>query len=416
MKLTKRAVDAAKPQGRDHFLWDSELTGFGLRVFASGRKSYLVQYKRGGRTRRVTIGQHGAFTPEEARRRAAKLLTEVADGGDPAARREEEREDPTVAELCDLFLKEGAATLKDSTRATYASAIERHVKPVLGRRKVRSITPADVERLRNEIATGRTAADVRTGYRGRARVTGGRGIAERVVAYLGSIFAFAVRRKLRRGLTPENPCHGVESLPGPKRLERFLTLAELSRLGDALAAAEREGANRAFIAAVRLLVLTGCRRSEILKLRWSEVDIQRGRLRLADSKTGTKVVPLGAAALELLNSLPRTGDYVLPAAGGQGHAVGLQKFWERLRQRAGLKDVRIHDLRHSFASVAVAGGASLYLTGRVLGHRQSRTTEIYAHLDDDPLRAVANRASAAIAAALKGGSAASEVVELRRPR
>ncbi len=409
-KLTKRAVDAAQPNGRDYFLWDAELAGFGLRVFASGKRSYLIQYKRHGRTRRLTIGPHGALTPDEARRRAAKLFAELADGGDPAEKRAEARRDLTVAELCDLYLAEGTAVLKSGTLATYRSAVERHIKPLLGKRRLGALTRGDIEKFQADVASGRTAVDQRTGCRGRARVTGGKVIAGRATAYLASILSFSVRR----GLRADNPAQGVRLLNADKR-ERFLSPVELARLGDALAAAERESANSAFVAAVRLLLLTGCRKNEILRLRWSEVEPERGLLRLSDSKTGAKVVPLGAAALEVLANLPRTGDYVLPASTGSGHAVGLQKFWERLRRRAGLDDVRLHDLRHSFASVAVAGGDSLFLIGKVLGHRQARMTERYSHVRDDPLRAVADRASATIAAAMKGRDEG-EVVKLPSKR
>src|SRR5262249_17763099 len=160
---------------------------------------------------------------------------------------------------------------------------------------------------------------------------------------------------------------------------------------DVLAAMQREDRlSSTATAAIRLLLLSGCRKSEILSLRWEWVDIERSVLRLPDSKTGAKAVPLAAAAMKLLSELPRRGAFVLPAATGAGHYSALQKDWERVRARAKLGDVRVHDLRHSFASFAVADGNSLYLIGKVLGHRQARTTEIYAHLADDPIRAVAD--------------------------
>ncbi len=188
----------------------------------------------------------------------------------------------------------------------------------------------------------------------------------------------------------------------------------MATLGETLTVASREGESPVIIAAIRLLILTGARKGEILGLKWDEVDFERGCLRLADSKTGARAIPLGAPALELLASLPRIEDnpHALPGDKEGGHLVGLQKAWERLRKRAGLEDVRLHDLRHSFASVAVAGGDSLYLVGKVLGHRKSATTERYAHLADDPLRAVADRTASTIAAAMNGTGG--EVVELPR--
>lgn len=412
-KISKRAVDATEPGDHDVYLWDADLAGFGLKVTPAGGKVYLVQYRMGGRkgrTRRVTIGRHGQLTPDQARREAKRLLGQVAAGHDPAEVRAEARRDPTVADLCDLYLTEGCATKKPSTLATDRSNIERHIKPLLGRRRVRTVKRADVERFQQDVARGNTAADVKTGPRGRAIVTGGRGTAARTVAVLGAIFTFAVKRDLR----PDNPVRGVTRYKG-ERKERFLGLTELARLGDALATAEREGENAAAVAGIRLLVMTGARKSEITSLRWEYVDMERSCLRLPDSKTGAKVIPVGAPVLELLASLrPLEGNpYVLPGDKTGRYFLGLPKAWARIRKRAGLDDVRLHDLRHSFASVAVSGGDSLYLVGKLLGHRQSRTTEVYAHLADDPLRAVADRTAGQIAAAMKGrDEIGAEVVEL----
>jgi integrase len=238
----------------------------------------------------------------------------------------------------------------------------------------------------------------RTKKRGRAIIDGGPGTAARSLAVLGAMLEWAAHPD--RKLIPANPAKGVKLLKGRKR-ERFLSEAELGRLADALAAMEAEHRlSPSATAAIRLLLLSGCRKAEILSLRWEWVDIKRGVLRLPDSKTGAKVVPLAAPAVKLLAELPHRGNYVLPATTGAGHYTGLQKDWERVRAGAGLAGVRIHDLRRSFASFAVADGNSLYLIGKVLGHKQARTTEIYAHLADDPIRAVADRTAARIAAAM----------------
>ncbi len=408
VKITKRAVDAAVPGSRDAFLWDTDQIGLGLKVTPAGARIYVLQYRIGRRLRRYTIGRHGApWTPEAARQEAARLLGLIAAGTDPADAKAASRSELTMTELCDLYLSEGCATKKPSTLVTDRRNIERHIKPLLGRKGVRAVTVGDIERFQRDVAAGKTAADVRTRPRGRAIVAGGQGVAVRTLAVLGAIFTFAVKRKLR----PDNPVRGVERFRG-QRKERFLTIGELAQLGDALTAAERDGFSPVAIAAIRLLVLTGARKSEILTLRWAWVDFERSCLRLPDSKTGAKAVPLGAPALELLASLPHVENnpHVLPGENTGGHFVGLQKAWARLRERAGLSDVRVHDLRHSFASVAVAGGDSLYLVGKVLGHRQARTTEAYAHLQDDPVRAVADKTARSIAAAMSGQTA--EVVEL----
>jgi integrase len=191
----------------------------------------------------------------------------------------------------------------------------------------------------------------------------------------------------------------------------------LAKLGEALVAAERVGENKRAIAAIRLLILTGARKSEILGARWEWIDIARGYLHLPDSKTGEKLVPLGAPALAVIAAQPRVqgNPYLLPSVKKDMHYVGLPKAWERIRARAGLDDVRLHDLRHAFASVGASGGDSLLVIGALLGHRDAKTTQRYAHLQDDPVRAAANRISGTIAAAMAGRPAA-KVVRLKGRR
>ena len=218
-KLRKRVVDAARTDGREDFIWDEDLPGFGLRIFASGKKSYLVQYKlggRGGRTRRMSLGLHGKLTPDEARKRAKKLLAAVADGGDPASDRAEAKKALTVANLAALYVAESPAekpNKKASSWATDSSNIERHIKPLLGNKMAKALTQADIARFQADVAAGKSKADVKTGFRGRAIVEGGRGTAARSVAVLGAMLQFAVGRKL----IPANPAKGVRLLRGEKR-------------------------------------------------------------------------------------------------------------------------------------------------------------------------------------------------------
>jgi integrase len=343
-KLTKRTVDAERTEGREKFVWDEDLPGFGLRVFISGKKSFVVQYKlggRGGRTRRISLGLHGKLTAEEARRKAARLLAAVADGGDPATDRAEAKQALSVADLANLYLTEGPAekpNKKASSWVTDRSNIERHVKPLLGRKIAKALTQADIAKFQADVAAGKSKADIKTGKRGRAIVKGGRGTAARSLAVLGAMLHFAEGRKL----ITENPAKGVRLLKGQKK-ERFLSEAEVATLAEVLSAMETERRLSATAAdAARLLMLTGCRKSEIVSLRWEWVDFDRGCLRLPDSKTGAKVVPLAAAAMELLSGLQRTSTYVLPAAKGTGHYTGLQKDWERVRARAGFPGLRLH--------------------------------------------------------------------------
>jgi integrase len=405
-RITKRSVDAAlpNPAGGDTFFWDSDVKGFGLRMKPSGVKSYVLKYRIGRRTRRLTIGKHGSpWTPEQARERAGELLRAVYDGRDPATEKAEARRDLTITELSDVYLDDGPAAKpnkKPSSWITDRSNIERHIKPLLGQKMLKSLTQAEVAKFQADVAAGKNTTDVRTKKRGRARVRGGKGTAARSLAVLGAMLEFG----LGRGLIPANPARGVPLLKGEKK-ERFLSGPELTRLADTITSMERGGIVSSTAAtAVRLLLLTGCRKTEILSLEWDWIDTERRCLRLPDSKTGAKVVPLAMAAMELLNGVSREPDavFVLPAATGRSHYVGLQKDWERIRARADLNGLRLHDLRHSFASFAVAGGHSLFLVGKVLGHKQARTTEGYAHLTADPVLAVADTTAARIVEAMGG--------------
>ncbi len=417
-KLSKTTVDKAAPDpnGRDIFLYDDTLKGFGLKVTPKGSKVYVVDYRTPeGRTRRFTIGRHGSpWTCEEARKKADEILRELrVNGTDPMEEKAAAREALTVKELADLYLAEGPAekpNKKQSSWDTDRSNITRHIGPLLGRKVAKALTSADVARFQVDVAVGKTAADVKTGFRGRAIVEGGKGIAARSMAVLGAVMSFGVRR----GLVPHNPVVGVKPYKGEK-MERFLSEREVAAICEGMTILEDIAMLNSVMAnAFRLLMLTGCRKSEIAALVWEAVDFDRGCLRLADSKTGAKVVPLAAPALKLLADLPRTGSpYVFPATrDGRfgthvvnpedcGHVVGLQGAWEVVRVWCGVEDVRIHDLRHSFASFAAADGASLFLIGKVLGHTHARTTERYAHLSDDPLKAVVERTAGRIAAAMK---------------
>jgi len=400
-RITKRVADAAKPNGRDYFLWDDELPGFGLRVFASGKRSYVVQYRKDGRSRRVAIGLHGALTPDEARTQAKILLGSVAKGENPAEERAVIRRDPTISEVCNLYLKEGPILRprkKVSSWKTDMANIERHIRPLLGRRKLRSLAKIDVQRFQADATAGKTALNQKTGFRGRAIVKGGPMVGARATALLRAILNFAVDR----GLRPDNPARNLQLNKGNRR-DRFLTGDELANLGAALAVEELKAEAKPSVAAIRLLMFTGCRKSEILTLQWRFIDWERNLLRLPDSKTGAKIVPIGEPAVDVLTALSREDGepYVFPSPRKGRHLVGLQKVWERVRETAQLPGVRLHDLRHSFASVAVGGGFSLFMVGKILGHRDSRTTEIYAHMADDPLKVVANQTAVLIADMLK---------------
>lgn len=407
-KLTKRTVDAASPNGRRYVLWDAQMPGFGLRVSSSGTKTFILRYrpKRPSASKRyVTLGRYGIVTVEQAREGAKRTLGAVAGGQDPAKETKVSRSSPTLAAVAADFLADHVALKrKAKTLALYRHALENHILPKLGRLRLSEVTRSEVSKLHEGLAS--------TPYMGNY-----------VVTVLSSLYGWSERR----GLCVEgcNPARRVEKFR-ERRRERFLSTEEFARLGAALREAEtvgipyqvkefgpkakhapKEGNRRVVvppdvIAAIRLLLVTGARLREILHLRWSEVDLQRGLLLLADSKTGRKTVTLGTAAADVLTQLPRVGGYVFPGQGGGGAPrCDLKRPWKAIIRRAGLAGVRIHDLRHSYAATAAGAGFSLLTIGKLLGHAQPSTTQRYAHLADDPVRWASDKIADQIAEALR---------------
>ena len=413
-KLTRQLLANLKPANAEYAVQDSINSALSVRVRPSGNRSFQVRYRvkgegRRGRVCRHTIGNVEDISLTEARRIASEVRSKATLGIDPGSEQIAKRQEVTVAELCDQYLQDGVTTKKPSTIATDRGRIERHIKPLLGRKRVSDVSQVDVERFMRDVAEGKTKADVKTGHRGRAIVTGGKGTASRTVGLLGGIFTFAVRC----GLCSNNPVRNVKRFPD-QRSERFLSDSEIEELGSILRDFEGRGANAFAIMIIRLALLTGLRKSEIAALRWSEVDLERSYLNLGDSKTGQKTIPLGAPALALLESVPIVdwSGFVFPATHGSSHYVGTDKVWKQVRaelmrrlESGGgnpVRSIRFHDLRHSYASVAAASGDSLPVIGKLLGHKDVKTTSRYAHLADDPLRASSTRTSRHIADALAG--------------
>jgi integrase len=384
-KLTKRVADAARAEGAERFLWDPELPGFGLRVRLSGRRYYVIQYRSKGRTRRLTLGPHGALTPDRARRKAAKLLAEAHDGGDPAVTIRSVAKSITVADLGKRFLAQHAELKKKpSSVRNDRLNLRLHVLPRLGPIPLAAVTRADIASLHHALRQKPTAAN-------------------RVLALLSKMFNLAERWGLRVDGT--NPCRHVERFPERPR-ERFLSDDELARLGTVLKGAEEGGlASAEAVAAIRLLLLTGCRVSEVLRLRWEDVDIERRCLKFADSKTGAKRIPLNSAAILVLDGVARRSAWVIPGRDPSESLVNLAKPWDRIRELAKLDGVRLHDLRHTHGSSAAGAGLSLHLVGALLGHRQPATTARYAHLAEDPVRDASERVGERLASAMQGSSA-----------
>jgi len=369
--LSNRAVDAMA-FGKDTVVWDRRLTGFGVRVYPTGGKVYIAHARGPDGPKRVKVGRHGVLNADEARQRAALIVARIKAGEEPVPE-PVATTGPTVAEVAERFRRDHISVrLKETSAKRLESVIRGHILPAFGRRPMAGIGRKDVLALHQRMSDTPNQAN-------------------RVLRTLSLMYALA----LDWGLLPagHNPCTGVLKYPEMKR-ERFLTDAEFERLGGVLnEAEERGGASLSSIAAIRLLLLTGCRKSEILTLRWEHVDLDAAQLHLPDTKTGARTIALPQAAVKVLEALPRVPGNPWAIAGRKPgtHLKGLDVGWRTLRKRARLKDVRIHDLRHSYASRALALGESLPMIGKLLGHRQIETTARYAHLADDSVHASAER-------------------------
>jgi integrase len=420
--LTERTAKGAKPGEQRYTLWDGKVAGLGLRVEPSGLKTFIVRYRsngggRGAPERLIVIGRYGAatMTVEQARQEAGRVLAIVKLGGDPGAERHQKRGMPTFAEVAETFLIEAAkiavarpqeARLRSNTIRNYRSLLYRHVRPAFGSLKIDAVTTADVQRLHRRIGAKRPIN------------------ANRALEFIASVYKEAGRLgTLSVGI---NPAKGVEAFRENRR-EHFLSVEEIARLGAAIREAEtvglpwslnpakktkhvpktgqRTSIDQFAAAALRLLVFTGARLREILHAKWDAVDLERGILTVF-GKTGRRHIVLPAPAVAILAKLPRVGRYVIAgeSAGAKNERPrsDLNRPWRAVRARAGLEGTRIHDLRHSHASLAVAGGASLPIVGALLGHSSPNMTARYAHLGDHPVRAASEKVAATAAAALDG--------------
>jgi len=423
-RLTKRALDAISPVNRPTIIYDTELNGFGVRVMPSGSKAWIVEFRPngGGRkvaTKRITLGRTTTLNADEARKAARDILAAVRLGQDPARERTLNRRTPIVREFVERYLTEEAELkLKPGTVANYRIYFRKHVIPEIGAVKMNALSSADVAKLHRKIGVAKTVT------------------ANRVVEAISSLYRYAATvGVVEKGF---NPTSGISAFREVRR-ERFLTSNELQRLGATLREAETVGLpwntdekkstakhlpkleKRLIVfssyvtAAIRLLLFTGCRLREILRLRWNEIDFERGMIFLPDSKTGKRTVVLNAPALTVLNSLERIGGYVILGEKFDRPRSDLNRPWSRITAHAKLETLRIHDLRHSFASIGAGAGLGLPIVGKLLGHATPITTARYAHVDSDPLRLAAERIGCTIEAALgESSTKGADVVRLRK--
>jgi integrase len=392
-KITKRLVDEIEAGDKPVFVFDTEVAGFVLKVTPAGHRTYQIRYRMGGRAtplKTYTLGKHGALTPDQARRLAQAVLGDVRRGIDPAEEKAkkaaEDRGAASVATLSKEFLSVyGETKLKPRSLVEYQRYFKQRINPIIGSLKVRDVKHKDVERLHHGLRS--------------TPATG-----NRTVSALSKFFSWAIRGGYRPDR--QNPCKGLEKFKEAPR-KRYLSPAEIAAVGDAIRRLEGSKDLEPQVAAYfRILLLTGMRRDELRTMEWARVDFNRAVFLLEDehSKVGARELPIPAPVLQILARITRveSNSFVFPGQREKRPIVNVAKPWARILKAAGIEPARVHDLRHTAASVGVASGASLPLIGGVLGHSSAKTTQRYAHLSADPVRQTAETIATQVAESLEG--------------
>lgn len=409
IKLTKKVIEGLKSDTtdlaalegraklRDVIVWDSEVPGFAAKVTPSGARTYFVYYRTAsGQQRRPKIGNHGALTVDEARNIARQWMAGSAAGSDISAERQISRAAGNVSELAERYLREYAEQHKKPRSVqTDRANIENHVLPILGGMSVSDVTRQDIDRLKVAVREGKTARELKAKPRGRRIIRGGQGIANRVVALVSKMFSCA----REWGMRDDNPASGIRKYR-EHRKDRFLDGAEVGRLLEQLDLAEQTNVLAATaIAAIRVLLFTGMRYSEVMQLRWGDVDSVQSCFRLSDSKTGARTIPYSPQVNAALGALTRGSDGDLLFEGKKkGSALSLRRPWHKIREAAEIDDsATLHTLRHTFASWSVMDGLSLAQVGAMLGHKSAQTTLRYADHAVDALRSYSTQTSSTLA-------------------
>jgi integrase len=402
-KLTQVLVEALAPDGRDRFLFDRSLPGFAIRVTPIGTKLFVMQARVAGRKQRVTIGRYPDLTVVQARELALQALADMRRGTDPVVERKARRQaaaasEMTISQLADKWMADYVRPkLKPRTVFDYERLLAQHIKPALGHLSVAGIDRDDIVRLHVDMAR----IPRRANY---------------VISTVRALINFGIDLGLRPPAS--NPARRIKMYRERAR-ERFLSEVEIAKAADAIEQAERAGKIGPHGAAgLRLALFTGARSGEVTAIQWSHVDWERRLIRLPDSKTNEpRTIHLSEAALEVLKTVPRIGRFVVAGAKPNEPYKNLGRAWIDIRANAGLADVRLHDLRHSYASLAAGRGVSLQMIGKLLGHKVPATTARYSHLARDAVAAVNDELGAAMQAAIaKKQPPSAKVVKLKRPR